>query len=129
MTGSYGKTADDEDFNGISGGLSFGLFGFNLAGAYGYNGGDVPDVSWWNVGIGGAFGPAKLALEYSTANGDTTNGVTGQTVESDPTAIVLSGTMGIMPGVSLLTELGMYDNDLPGGDDSFAGLVAVDIQF
>ncbi|WP_191058580.1 porin [Geminicoccus harenae] len=127
VTGSAGKTEDGDDFNGISGGLSFGLFGFNLAGAYGYNGGDVPDVNWWNVGIGGAFGPAKLALEYSTANGDSTNGIT--TVETDPTAIVLSGTMGIMPGVSFLTELGMYDSDLPGSDDSFAGLVAVDIQF
>jgi hypothetical protein len=130
VTGATAKVGeDDQDINGISGGLSVGFGGFNVAGAYGTNGGDVEDVDFWNVGIGGAFGPAKLALEYSTASGDATNFDTGETTGSDPTAIVLSATMGIMPGVSLLSELGMYDSDLPGSDDNFAGLVAVDVQF
>ncbi|HWL69768.1 MAG TPA: porin [Geminicoccus sp.] len=120
---------DDEDLNGISGGVSLGLFGFNLAGAYGHNGGDLADVDYWNIGIGGSFGPAKLALEYSQADGNVDPLLGGTPGDSTPTAIVLSGTMGIMPGVSLLTDIGLYDTDLPGSDENFAGLVAVDIQF
>jgi outer membrane protein OmpU len=120
---------DDEDINGISGGLSLGLFGFNVAGAYGHNGGDLADVDFWNIGIGGSFGPAKLSLEYSQADGNVDPLLGGTPGDSTPTAIVLSGTMGIMPGVSLLTDIGLYDTDLPGSDENFAGLVAVDIQF
>jgi hypothetical protein len=132
VTGASAKvtqgTNDDADINGVMGGVSVGFGGFNIAGAYGYNGGDVPDVNYWNIGIGGAFGPAKLSLEYATANGDATvNGVTSD--DTDPTAIVASATMGLMPGLSLLADIGMYDTDLPGADDNFAGLVAVDIQF
>lgn len=112
-------TNDDADVNGIMGGISVGFGGFNVAGAYGTNGGDVEDVDYWNVGIGGAFGPAKLSLEYATAEGE----------DQEPTAIVASATMGLMPGLSLLTDIGLYDNDAPGSDESFAGLVAIDIQF
>ena len=131
VTGSTAKitrgTDTDADLNGVMGGVSVGFGGFNVAGAYGVNGGDVPDVDYWNIGIGGAFGPAKLSLEYATASGDvTTNGLTDDT---DPTAIVASATMGLMPGMSLMTDIGLYDPDLPNQDESFAGLVAIDIQF
>lgn len=115
---------DNNDTNGVAGGISVGFGGFNVAGSYGYNGGDTPDVNYWNVGVGGAFGPAKLSLEYSTANGN----VAGSG-DTDPTAIVASATMGLMPGVSLLADIGLYDTDLQGADNNFAGLVAIDIQF
>ncbi|HEX2529315.1 MAG TPA: porin [Geminicoccus sp.] len=112
-------TNDDADINGIMGGISVGFGGFNVAGAYGTNGGDVEDVDYWNVGIGGAFGPAKLSLEYATAEG----------ADQEPTAIVASATMGLMPGLSLLADVGLYDSDAEDSDESFAGLVAIDIQF
>ncbi|WP_027133060.1 porin [Geminicoccus roseus] len=128
VTGATAKVGpDNEDTNGLAGGVSVGFGGFNVAGSYGYRGGDTPDVDFWNVGVGGAFGPAQLSLEYSTASGDATVG--GVTNDTDPTAIVASATMGIMPGVSLLADIGLYDTDLPGADENFAGLVAIDIQF
>ena len=127
VTGSDVKVGPtDDDLHGVSGGVSFGLFGFNVAGAYGYNDGDTASaVNYWNVGVGGAFGPAQLAIEYSTASGK----VNGD--DTDPYAAVLSGTMGLMPGLSLLTDIGYYDTDLPNSGDtsSFAGLVALDVQF
>jgi hypothetical protein len=118
-------TNTDADINGVMGGVSVGFGGFNVAGAYGYNGGDAPDVNYWNVGIGGGFGPAKVSLEYATASGDAGAGLG----DTDPTAIVASATMGLMPGMSLLTDIGLYDTDLPNSENSFAGLVAIDIQF
>jgi predicted porin len=130
VTGSTAKIGpDDEDINGISGGVSVGFGGFNVAGAYGHNGGDLSDVDYWNVGIGGAFGPAKLSVEYSQADGNVDPVLGGTPGDTTPSAWVASATMGIMPGVSLLTDIGLYDTDLPGADQDFAGLVAVDIQF
>ncbi len=62
------------------------------------------------------------------ASGDVTDDL-GNTSGTKPAAIVASATIGIMPGFSLLTDVGLYDIDLPGSDSNFAGIVAVNVLF
>ncbi len=123
-----GSIIKGQDINGVMGGVSVGFAGFSVAGAYGTNGGDIADIDYWNIGIAGALGPTKLSLEYSTGSGDAIVGGVA-TDDTDPTAIVASATVGLMPGLSLMTNVGLYDPDVPRYDASFAGLMAIDVKF
>jgi outer membrane protein OmpU len=108
-----------------NGGAAITLWGFKLAAGYGSEHIGKADRDWASAGIGAALGPVNLSVTAGTViDGDTT--VNGNRVE-DPSNIVVSADIGLMPGLVLAGDVGFFDNDVKEGpnEDDDDGVQAV----
>jgi len=159
VIGSYGHAntpgeGDDETYK-IYGGAAVTAFGFKFAGGTGYQKGARPlnldadgasqgnyiggvtfarDASykWYNLGVGGTFGPANVSLNwgqvYDTDGGE--NFDSAEFDEPEPQALILGADVGVAPGLVVGGEVQWFDNrDNTSGDNGVLGLVGVRVAF
>ena len=105
---------DSSDCYTYGGGLTFGLFGFNLGGGYfGQKFGEA-EKQFFNAGIGYGFGPVNMSVTYGqVVNSDDLFSDTGVPLDK-PRNIVVSADVGLMPGLVLAGDVGFFDNDVDG---------------
>jgi predicted porin len=129
-----GEGFDDNQFSWAVGGLlEFGGFAFGA----GYNRADdfapeTQDLDIVNVGLKYGFGDANVSFGY-TFNGFDEEGL------DDSHLFVLSGDIGILPGVTLLADVSYNTEDLgafEGGvngeneqDDTYGGVLSVQLDY
>ena len=129
-----GEGFDDDQFSWAVGGLlEFGGFAFGA----GYNRADdfAPETQHLdivNVGLKYGFGDANVSFGY-TFNGFDEEGL------DDSNLFVLSGDIGILPGVTLLADVSYNTEDLgafEGGvngeneqDDTYGGVLSVQLDY
>jgi predicted porin len=129
-----GEGFDDDQFSWAVGGL-LELAGFTLGA--GYNRADdfapdTQDLDIVNVGLMYSFGDASVSFGY-TFNGFSESGV------DDSNLFVLSGDLGLLPGVTLMADASYNTEDLgawKGGadgdfdqDDTFGGVLSIQLDY
>jgi hypothetical protein len=119
-----GKGGQD-DFQGWNFGAIVGFSGIQLAASY-WQDEDGPegDKTGVTAGAAASLGPADLSLTYAGVidSDDDPDGEEGQN-------IVLSATMGILPGMSINGDVSWFDRDADGPDDGVAGVVRLRVAF
>jgi outer membrane protein OmpU len=101
---------------GIYGGANVDLFGFKLGGGYGTEKFGNTEKDFFNAGVGAALGPVNASVNYGkVVNSDNlTFGSPAQPVD-EPSNLVVSADVALMPGVVLAGDVGWFDNDRDGG--------------
>jgi hypothetical protein len=111
-----------DDYLGYNLGAIVGFSGFRVAGSY-WQDEDGPDGDATGVTAGAAatLGPVDLSLTYA------------QIIDADDneegTNLVLSGTIGLLPGMSLQGDVSGFDRDAGGPDDGVTGVVRLQVAF
>ena len=138
---------------------SFGGFDLQAGGALGFNNGEngADDFIGWNLGAIAGFSGFQLAASYwqdeDGPNGDKTGVTAGAAAtlgpvdlsltyagvidaDNDPDGeesqnLVLSASMGILPGLSLHGDVSFFDRDVAGGapDDGVTGVARLRVAF
>jgi outer membrane protein OmpU len=101
---------------GIYGGANVDLFGFKLGGGYGTQEFGGAEKDFFNVGVGWGYGPVNTSINYGKVV-DSKNlafGTPAQPVD-EPSNLVVSADVALMPGVVLAGDVGWFDNDRDGG--------------
>jgi hypothetical protein len=111
-----------DDYLGYNLGAIVGFSGFRVAGSY-WQDEDGPDGDATGVTAGAAatLGPVDLSLTYAQII-DADNNEEG-------TNLVLSGTIGLLPGMSLQGDVSGFDRDAGGPDDGVTGVVRLQVAF
>jgi hypothetical protein len=124
-----GSTANgnngNDDFTAYNVGAVVGFAGFEVAGSY-WGEHDAPgggsNRNGFTAGAAASFGPADLSVTYAKV----TNGG-GGVGEGDN--IVLSASMGLLPGMALQGDVSWFDRDVGGDDDGVTGVARVRVAF
>jgi hypothetical protein len=111
-------------------GAVIGFAGFEVAGSYwmekdapGVNGNaNSANRNGFTAGAAASFGPADLSVTYAKV----TNGG-GGVGEADN--VVLSASMGLLPGMALQGDVSWFDRDAGGNDDGVTGVARVRVAF
>jgi len=105
-----------DDCEGVYGGANVDLFGFKLGGGYGTEKFGNTEKDFFNAGVGAALGPVNASVNYGkVVNSDNlTFGSPAQPVD-EPSNLVVSADVALMPGVVLAGDVGWFDNDRDGG--------------
>ncbi len=121
---SSGNNGND-DYQGFNVGAVVGLYGFQVAGSY-WGEKDAPgggaNRNGMTAGAAASLGPADLSLTYAKV----TNGG-GGVGEGDN--LVLSASMGLLPGMALQGDVAWFDRDAGGDDDGVTGVARVRVAF
>ena len=150
LIGEYGETktnnltgSDNNDYWGWIAGGMIDLYGWKLAAAYYED--KVSNIKrrMVNGGIASEFGP--LALSLTAAYGlDMSNVVINTSDDGDPGEdneigdhpfnVVLSGTLGIVPGLALVSDIGGFSHDVEDGpkensDSGYQALAGITLTF
>jgi len=114
-----------DDFIGWNLGGIVGFSGFQVVGSY-WQDEDGPDGDKTGVTAGAAasLGPADMSLTYAGVI-DSDNDPGGEESQN----IVLSATVGVLPGMSLNGDVSWFDRDADGPDDGVAGVVRLRVAF
>jgi outer membrane protein OmpU len=134
--GAVGTWAEEEttedDVIGWQGGGLIGFGGLDFAASYGHsdfdNGNEIDFVL---VGARFGFGPARVGVhwEHDWIDGDPFG--VGEELDDNNTYVV-SADVGLMPGVTLKSDVSYTDSD-PGaidpGDETWAGVVAIQLTY
>ena len=120
-----GEANDTDDFVGWNLGAIAGFSGFQLAGSY-WQDDDGPnrDKTGVTAGAAATLGPVDLSLTYAGVI-DSDDDPDGEESQN----IVLSGSMGILPGMSLHGDVAWFDRDAGGNDDGVTGVVRLRVAF
>jgi predicted porin len=126
------NSATSDTCRTVFGGATIGLWGFKLGAGYGSENllGDQRD--WFNAGVGAALGPVNLSVTYGQIT-DTNIAVNGNTVD-EPANLVVSADVGLMPGLVLQGDVGLFDNDVQTGpneddDDGYQAVARLALEF
>jgi predicted porin len=128
VVGLYGELVNggEADFGGdewygVQPGISVDLFGFKLAGGYGYN--KVGDIKnqFFTAGIGAALGPVNTSVTYgqmldTNSDFDEATGVGDQAYN-----LVVSADYALAPGLVLAGDVSFFDNDQTDSDATGTG--------
>jgi len=126
VIGHIGDSTDgdnEEDFWKIYGGGTVSFAGFSVGGGFGKQDTFGNERTWFNAGAAATLGPATLSV----------NG--GRVLDADDDietkGVVVSATVGILPGVTLDGDLLFFDEAGVGGnfDDGIVGLVRLGVSF
>jgi len=118
-----GNVRLDDDFWKLYGGGVLSFAGFSVAGGYGKQNVFGNERKWFNAGAAASLGPVTLSVTG------------GRVLDADDNietkGIVVSGTVGILPGVTLDGDLLFFDETGVGGnfDDGVVGLVRLAVAF
>jgi outer membrane protein OmpU len=121
-----GQTNDTDDLRSWEAGALLGFGGFTLGGGYGQNT-DAFEAQFASVGLKYGFGAANVSVGYGLYDpddGDTAN------------LFVVSGDVGLMPGVTLKGDVS-YNTDDTGAnaddpddtEDTVSGVVSVQLDY
>lgn len=155
ITGSYGHFNSDgpgtSDFYKGYGGAALTIFGFKLAGGFGYVQGGAPgvesgnagtaqfergsDYTWFNAGAAATFGPANVSVSYGQViDASRDDEYTGG--DSEPYEVVGGVDVAVAPGLVVGGEVAYFDNDITESESAFGedsdgvlGLVGVRLAF
>jgi outer membrane protein OmpU len=116
-----GNVRLDDDFWKLYGGGVLSFAGFSVGGGYGKQEVFGNDITWFNAGAAASLGPVTLSV--------TGGRVLDADDDIEQRGIVLSATVGILPGVTLDGDLLFFDMDRGGEDDGVAGLVRLAVAF
>lgn len=118
-----------DDAEGFGVGAQIGFSGFSVAGGIatheGLQGGEDTEVDIVNLGIAADLGPASVSLTGQHAEKD--NNTTNVDLEED--LIVVSASVGLLPGVGLDADLSFFDNEGGTDDDGVTGVVRIGVGF
>lgn len=126
VIGHVGDSTDgdnNEDFWKIYGGGVLSFAGFSVGGGIGKQDVFGNELSWFNAGAAATLGPASLSVTG------------GRVINADDNietkGVVVSATVGILPGVTLDGDLLFFDEAGVGGnfDDGVLGLVRIGVSF
>ncbi len=118
VVGLYGELKNsgetnfgDDKWRGAQAGASVDLFGFKLAGSYGYN--EVGDLKnqFITAGIGASLGPVNTSVTYGQmidTNGDFDE---ARGIGDSAYNLVVSADVPIAPGLVLAGDVSFFDND------------------
>ncbi|MCB2054256.1 MAG: porin [Geminicoccaceae bacterium] len=127
IVGGFADGENEGDFSGFQVGGVVGFSGFNVGGAFFTQENDVDgnngDRDGFNIGIGATLGPAAVSVNYGYADNDAD--------DSEPEAIVVSATVGLLPGVSLQGDVNFFNRDVAGDDDDdgITGVARLHVAF
>jgi outer membrane protein OmpU len=111
-----------DDYLGYNVGAIVGFAGFRVGGSYWHDDdGPVGDTTGYTAGAAASFGPADLSVTWAQII-DADNNEEGQN-------LVVSATMGLLPGMSLQGDVAMFDRDAGGPDDGVTGVVRLRVAF
>jgi len=118
-----GKNGND-DYDGYNLGAILGFAGVQVAGSYwSDNDGPNGDVSGMTAGAAATLGPVDLSLTYANVlDADDNAGGEGDN-------LVLSSSVGILPGMSLNGDVSWFDRDDGGNDDGVTGVIRLRVAF
>ncbi len=112
------------DFLGWNVGAIVGFAGFRVAGSYwedDFDGQDL-DQKGYTLGAAATLGPADVSVTWADVF-DSDQNIEGQN-------LVLSATMGVLPGMSLQGDVAFFDRDLPiADDDGVTGVIRLRVAF
>jgi outer membrane protein OmpU len=126
VIGHIGDSTDGdnkEDFWKLYGGGVLSFAGFSVAGGYGKQNVFGNERKWFNAGAAATLGPVALSVTGGKVL-DADDGI-------ETKGVVLSATVGILPGVTLDGDLLFFDKAGVGGnfDDGKLGLVRLAVAF
>jgi hypothetical protein len=106
------------------------VFGFKVAGGYGTEETGNRERDYFNVGVGAGFGPANVSVNYMLVVDS--EGLAGD----EPSNLVFSADVGLMPGLVLAGDVGFFDNDIDGNnlaagvdDDGWQAVMRLGLAF
>jgi outer membrane protein OmpU len=113
--------ADTRDIQDWAVGFNTEFAGLALGGAY-VQKMEFAEADIFNVGVGFGFGPVNASVNYNYAD---------PAADTDQHFVVLSGDVGVLPGVVLKGDVGWNsdDPDATDGDESFAALMGVQLNY
>ena len=147
LTGLLGDIKDEgeaggDDYWAWQAGLVIEFEGFKVGGGYLDEEAGGIEARSVTVGVGAEFGPVELALTYGrfldtsniTVDPDEDDDVPGNTLGDHPQILILSGTIGLLPGLTLGGDLAYFDNDVEegpksGSDDGYQALGRLALAF
>jgi hypothetical protein len=126
VIGHIGDSTDgdnNEDFWKIYGGGTVSFAGFSVGGGIGKQDVFGNEITWFNAGAAATLGPATLSVTGGRVT-DADDGI-------ETKGVVVSATVGILPGVTLDGDLLFFDKAGIGGnfDDGVVGLVRLGVSF
>lgn len=126
VIGHIGDSTDgdnEEDFWKIYGGGTVSFAGFSVGGGFGKQDTFGNERKWFNAGAAATLGPATLSITGGKVL-DADDGI-------ETKGVVLSATVGILPGVTLDGDLLFFDEAGVGGnfDDGVVGVVRLGVSF
>jgi hypothetical protein len=126
---------DNDDCYSYGGGATLGLFGFKLAGGYFGQKVGVQKKNFYNVGVATGLGPVNLSVTYGQVTESNRLIVNGNELDH-PYNLVFSADIGLMPGLVLAGDLGIFNNDVNGStpgtnvsDNGWQGVVRIGLDF
>ena len=127
LASAVGSTANgnngNDDYKSYNLGATVGFAGFEVAGSYwGENDGPNGNVNGFTAGAAAGFGPADVSINYAKV----VNGGPGQ---GEGDNLVLSASMGLLPGMALQGDVSWFDRDEGGDDDGVTGVARVRVAF
>lgn len=112
----------NDDFTGFGVGALIGFSGFSVAGGFFSDElatGD--DRTVFNAGVAGDLGPASVSLTYGLVDDDASG--------NEESNLVVSATVGLLPGVSLQGDVSFFDERLASGGDGVTGAGRLAVSF
>ncbi len=113
---------DTDDFLGYNLGAIVGFAGFQVAGSYWQDDdGPAGDTTGYTLGAAATLGPADLSVTWADIV-DADNNEEGNN-------LVLSASVGVLPGMSLQGDVAWFDRDAGGDDDGVTGVARLRVAF
>ena len=110
------------------------MFGFKLAGSYWQDRVGETKKKGFTAGVGAALGPATVSVTYAQLISSDNIVVNGNTLDK-PSNLVFSATVGLMPGLTLDGDVGLFNNDVKGntvnadGDNGYQAVARLGVAF
>ena len=117
-----GKNGND-DYDGYNLGATLGFAGIQGSGSF-WQDNDAPagDLTGYTLGAAATLGPADVSVTWADitdADGD----------QGEGNNLVLSASVGILPGMSLNGDVSWFDRDVGNDDDGVTGVVRLRVAF
>ena len=138
-TGLYGDIKNEDEAGGddywaAQGGAVLGAFGFELAGSYLTQEVGGIETNSFTVGLATKFEGGDISLNYGQFL-DTDGLVVNGNELDNPWTVILSGNLGLMPGLVLSADVSYFDNDVEGDvvnaddDNGWQGVTRLGLAF
>lgn len=116
-----GKNGND-DYDGYNLGATLGFAGIQGSGSFWHdNDGPDGDLTGYTLGAAATLGPADVSVTWADIT-DADNNEEGNN-------LVLSASVGVLPGMSLNGDVAWFDRDAGGDDDGVTGVVRLRVAF
>ena len=125
---------NSDNWWGYTAGADVDVFGFKLAGSYWQSRVGEVKKTGITAGVGAELGPASVSLTYAQLIASDNIVVNGNTLDK-PSNLVLSATIGLLPGLTLAGDVGRFDNDVKGnvvgsdGDNGYQAIARLGVAF